>query len=124
MKKIILYGLSQDRKNQIKSLFNDDIIIKYIDKSYLEVMVGDIFDNDEFEINTNINDNSVFDNEFMLIQGFDGDNDLRDLLYSFKSKLVARPITSARTQSNEKWLLKDLLLEIFDEHQYMTNFNK
>ncbi|EJP21887.1 PF12646 domain protein [Peptostreptococcaceae bacterium AS15] len=124
MKKIILYGLNDDRKNQIKSLFSNDITIKYIDKSYLEVMVGDIFDRDEVDVSDNKHDNSVFNNEFMLIQGFDGENDIRDLLYSFKSKLVARPITSARTESNEKWLLKDLFLEIFDEHQYMTNLNK
>ncbi|EFM39236.1 hypothetical protein HMPREF0379_0984 [[Eubacterium] yurii subsp. margaretiae ATCC 43715] len=124
MKKIILYGLNDDRKNQIQSLFNDDITIKYIDKSYLEVMVGDIFDRDEIDIKDNKDENSVFNNEFMLIEGFDGENDIRDLLYSFKSKLVARPITSARTESNEKWLLKYLLLEIFDEHQYMTNLNK
>ena len=124
MKKIILYGLNEDRKNQIKSLFSNDITIKYIDKSYLEVMVGDIFDRDEIDIKDNKDENSVFNNEFMLIEGFDGENDIRDLLYSFKSKLVARPITSARTESNEKWLLRDLLLEIFDEHQYMTNLNK
>ena len=124
MKKIILYGLNDDRKKQIQSLFSDDITIKYIDKSYLEVMVGDILDRDEIDIKDNKDDNSVFNNEFMLIDGFDGENDIRDLLYSFKSNLVARPITSARTESNEKWLLKDLLLEIFDEHQYMTNLNK
>ena len=73
MKKIILYGLNDDRKNQIQSLFNDDITIKYIDKSYLEVKVGDIFDIDEIDVKDNIHDNSVFNNEFMLIQSFDRD---------------------------------------------------
>ena len=65
MKKIILYGLNDDRKNQIKSLFGNDITIKYIDKSYLEVKVGDIFDRDEVDISDNKHDNSVFNNEFM-----------------------------------------------------------
>ena len=60
----------------------------------------------------------------MLIQGFDSEEDLRDLLFSFKSNLVARPITSARTENNEKWILKNLLQEIFEENEYMKNMNK
>jgi len=65
-----------------------------------------------------------FDNEFMLIQGFDTDEDIRELLFSFKSNLVERPITSSRTESNEKWTLKELLKEIFEENEYMKNYNK
>lgn len=124
MKKIILYNLSEQRKNAIKNILSEDISISFIDKSNINEIVGDIFDNKQKNTLPDDNLSDIFDNEFMLIQGFDSEEDLRDLLFSFKSNLVARPITSARTENNEKWILKNLLQEIFEENEYMKNMNK
>lgn len=123
MKKIILYGLEESRKNQISNLFQNDIVLKFIDKNNLNDIVGDIFDDKEKSLEKEIPQDSVFDNEFMLIQGFETDEDLRDLLFLFKSKLVARPITSMRTPNNQDWTLKELLKEIFEENEYMQKNN-
>lgn len=124
MKKIILYNLSEQRKNVIKNILSEDISISFIDKSNINEIVGDIFDDKQKNTLPDDNLSDIFDNEFMLIQGFDSEEDLRDLLFSFKSNLVARPITSARTENNEKWILKNLLQEIFEENEYMKNMNK
>lgn len=124
MKKIILYNLSEQRKNTIKNILSEDISISFIDKSNINEIVGDIFDDKQKNTLPDDNLSDIFDNEFMLIQGFDSEEDLRDLLFSFKSNLVARPITSARTENNEKWILKNLLQEIFEENEYMKNMNR
>lgn len=124
MKKIILYNLSEQRKNAIKNILSEDISISFIDKSNINEIVGDIFDDKQKNTLPDDNLSDIFDNEFMLIQGFDSEEDLRDLLFSFKSNLLARPITSARTENNEKWILKNLLQEIFEENEYMKNMNK
>ncbi|MGP1411165.1 MAG: DUF3783 domain-containing protein [Peptoanaerobacter stomatis] len=124
MKKIILYQLSEDRKDRISKILKEDITVKFIDKNMLNEVVGDIFNDTEKNVSYEPDNDSIFDNEFMLIQGFDTDEDIRELLFSFKSNLVERPITSARTESNEKWTLKELLKEIFEENEYMKNYNK
>lgn len=121
MKKIILYGLNDERKKQISDILSQDVILKFIDKNYLEENVGSIFDDKEELSDKEIPQDDVFDNEFMLIQGFEEDKHLKDLLFAFKSKLVARPITSMRTPNNEQWTLKELLKEIFEENEYMMN---
>jgi hypothetical protein len=124
MKKIILYNLSEQRKNAIKNILSEDISISFIDKSNINEIVGDIFDDKQKNTLPDDDLSDIFDNEFMLIQGFDSEEDLRDLLFSFKSNLLARPITSARTENNEKWILKNLLQEIFEENEYMKNMNR
>ena len=124
MKKIILYNLSEQRKNAIKNILSEDISISFIDKSNINEIVGDIFDDKQKNTLPDDNLSDIVDNEFMLIQGFDSEEDLRDLLFSFKSNLLARPITSARTENNEKWILKNLLQEIFEENEYMKNMNR
>ena len=124
IKKIILYNLSEQRKNAIKNILSEDISISFIDKSNINEIVGDIFDDKQKNTLPDDNLSDIFDNEFMLIQGFDSEEDLRDLLFSFKSNLLARPITSARTENNEKWILKNLLQEIFEENEYMKNMNR
>ena len=124
MKKIILYNLSEQRKNAIKNILSEDISISFIDKSNINEIVGDIFDDKQKNTLPDENLSDIFDNEFMLIHGFDSEEDLRDLLFSFKSNLLARPITSARTENNEKWILKNLLQEIFEENEYMKNMNR
>ncbi|EJU22150.1 PF12646 domain protein [Peptoanaerobacter stomatis] len=124
MKKIILYQLSEDRKDRISKILKEDITVKFIDKNMLNEVVGDIFNDTEKNVSYKPDNDSIFDNEFMLIQGFDTDEDIRELLFSFKSNLVERPITSSRTESNEKWTLKELLKEIFEENEYMKNYNK
>ena len=124
MKKIILYNLSEQRKNAIKNILSEDISISFIDKSNINEIVGDIFDDKQKNTLPDDNLSDIFDNEFMLIQGFDSEEDLRDLLFSFKSNLLARPITSARTENNEKWILTNLLQEIFEENEYMKNMNR
>ena len=124
MKKIILYQLSEDRKDRISKILKEDITVKFIDKNMLNEVVGDVFNDTEKNVSYEPDNDSIFDNEFMLIQGFDTDEDIRELLFSFKSNLVERPITSSRTESNEKWTLKELLKEIFDENEYMKNYNK
>jgi len=124
LKKIILYQLSEDRKDRISKILKEDITVKFIDKNMLNEVVGDIFNDTEKNVSYEPDNDSIFDNEFMLIQGFDTDEDIRELLFSFKSNLVERPITSSRTESNEKWTLKELLKEIFEENEYMKNYNK
>ena len=124
MKKIILYQLSEDRKDRISKILKEDITVKFIDKNMLNEVVGDIFNDTEKNVSYESDNDSIFDNEFMLIQGFDTDEDIRELLFSFKSNLVERPITSSRTESNEKWTLKELLKEIFEENEYMKNMNR
>ncbi|WP_242822821.1 DUF3783 domain-containing protein [Peptoanaerobacter stomatis] len=116
--------MSEDRKDRISKILKEDITVKFIDKNMLNEVVGDIFNDTEKNVSYKPDNDSIFDNEFMLIQGFDTDEDIRELLFSFKSNLVERPITSSRTESNEKWTLKELLKEIFEENEYMKNYNK
>ena len=84
MKKIILYNLSEQRKNAIKNILSEDISISFIDKSNINEIVGDIFDDKQKNTLPDDNLSDIFDNEFMLIQGFDSEEDLRD----FHSNLI------------------------------------
>lgn len=125
MKKIILYMVNDSKFNRIKEVFKgDDFSVKTIDKRHLESKVGDIFNGNFKENPDAVYEDPLFENEFMLIDGFDTDEDIRDMLLMFKGNLIPRPITSARTKNNENWILKDLLKEIFTENEYMKNMNK
>lgn len=124
MRKIILYLIDEDKLQRIKQAFlQEDIYIKTIDKTYLDLKLKDIFDDKEPESDKKLSTDEIYDNEFMLLDGFD-DEQLKDLIFRFKSNIIARPITSVRTENNQNWVLSELLKEIFMENEYMKNMSK
>lgn len=124
MRKIILYLIDEDKLQRIKQAFlQEDIYIKTIDKTYLDLKLKDIFDDKEPESDKKLSKDEIYDNEFMLLDGFD-DEQLKDLIFRFKSNIIARPITSVRTENNQNWVLSELLKEIFMENEYMKNMSK
>lgn len=124
MRKIILYLIDEDKLQRIKQAFlQEDIYIKTIDKTYLDLKLKDIFDDKEPESDKKLSTDEIYDNEFMLLDGFD-DEQLKDLIFRFKSNIIARPITSVRTENNQNWVLSELLKEIFIENEYMKNMSK
>lgn len=124
MRKIILYLIDEDKLLRIKQAFlQEDIYIKTIDKTYLDLKLKDIFDDKEPESGKKLSTDEIYDNEFMLLDGFD-DEQLKDLIFRFKSNIIARPITSVRTENNQNWVLSELLKEIFIENEYMKNMSK
>ncbi|MBS6062551.1 DUF3783 domain-containing protein [Criibacterium bergeronii] len=124
MRKIILYLIDEDKLLRIKQAFlQEDIYIKTIDKTYLDLKLKDIFDDKEPESDKKLSTDEIYDNEFMLLDGFD-DEQLKDLIFRFKSNIIARPITSVRTENNQNWVLSELLKEIFIENEYMKNMSK
>lgn len=124
MRKIILYLIDEDKLQRIKQAFlQEDIYIKIIDKTYLDLKLKDIFDDKEPESDKKLSTDEIYDNEFMLLDGFD-DEQLKDLIFRFKSNIIARPITSVRTENNQNWVLSELLKEIFMENEYMKNMSK
>lgn len=124
MRKIILYLIDEDKLQRIKQAFlQEDIYIKTIDKTYLDLKLKDIFDDKEPESGKKLSTDEIYDNEFMLLDGFD-DEQLKDLIFRFKSNIIARPITSVRTENNQNWVLSELLKEIFMENEYMKNMSK
>ena len=124
MRKIILYLIDEDKLQRIKQAFlQEDIYIKTIDKTYLDLKLKDIFDDKEPESDKKLSTDEIYDNEFMLLDGFD-DEQLKDLIFRFKSNIIARPRTSVRTENNQNWVLSELLKEIFMENEYMKNMSK
>ncbi|RDY21908.1 DUF3783 domain-containing protein [Criibacterium bergeronii] len=124
MRKIILYLIDEDKLQRIKQAFlQEDIYIKTIDKTYLDLKLKDIFDDKGPESDKKLSTDEIYDNEFMLLDGFD-DEQLKDLIFRFKSNIIARPITSVRTENNQNWVLSELLKEIFMENEYMKNMSK
>lgn len=125
MEKIILYGLSQDRTEQIKQLLIEEGFknTKFLQSDAAGYITGYIHDIDGYDDNRHTPEKSAPQIEFMMISGFDTDK-INRLVGAFRQNNIQRPITCSLTPTNIDWVFADLLNEVYEEHLFMSSQNK
>lgn len=125
MEKIILYGLSEDRTDQIKQLLDKEGFenAKFLQSDASSYITGYIHDIEGYDDNRHTPEKTAPEIEFMMISGFDADK-INHLVSAFKQSNVQRPITCSLTPTNVDWVFADLLTEVYEEHLFMSSQNR
>ena len=114
MKKILLYGLSDEESDCLQDCAAElGIPVYIVGDSALEEVLGRLFElNDDLDTRA-----EEFDEEFMIMDGMTRD-DLLELLKVFdRHGFEFDGVKVMRTLSNEKWTLRELLKETQSEHR-------
>lgn len=119
MKKILLYGLEEEKTKITENVANEfGIEINKIAKNDLEKKVGDLFNLDLGE-----NDLVEDENKLMVFSDFDR-NILQDFLIALKKEGVMVDNKCVLTKTNADWTFAFLMGHIADEHRVVTKFRK
>lgn len=125
MEKIILYGLTKERTDQINQmLINEGFLnTKFLNEDAAGYITGYLHDIDGYDDKRHNFKKSAPEIEFMMISGFNTDK-INQLVAGFKQNNIQRPITCSLTPTNIDWVFADLLNEVYEEHIFMTSQNK
>ncbi len=119
--KILIYGYKEEERIGLRDFFkkiNKDVF--FVEKYLLHEKVCDLISKDSFHaMDKSLNENFP-DVKFMLLSGF-SNKELNDLFSLFKSENVKRPVAATLTVHNKEWLFKDLIKDVYEEHQMMMN---
>ena len=119
MKKILLYGLEEDKTKITENVAREfGIEINKIAKNNLDKKVGDLFDLDLTE-----NDIVEDENKLMVFSNFDR-NILQDFLIALKKDGVMVDHKCVLTETNSNWTFAFLMGHIRDEHRVVTKFRE
>ncbi|MFR7873545.1 DUF3783 domain-containing protein [Peptoniphilus grossensis] len=119
MKKILLYGLEEEKTKITENVAREfGIEINKIEKNNLDKKVGDLFDFDLRE-----NDIVEDENKLMVFSDFDR-NILQDFLIALKKEGVMVDHKCVLTETNANWTFAFLMGHIRDEHRVVTKFRK
>ncbi|MFR9276844.1 MAG: DUF3783 domain-containing protein [Peptoniphilus senegalensis] len=119
MKKILLYGLEEEKTKITEKVASEfGIEINKVAKEDMEKKVGDLFYLDLRE-NFPVED----ENKLMVFSDFDR-NILRDFLIALKKEGVMLDNKCVLTETNANWTFAFLLGHIADEHRVVTKFRK
>lgn len=120
--KILIYGYAEEERSSLINVFknSNENNFMFVEKYLLDNTVEDLIYND-FDNNTYSNLNENFPNvKFMMLSGF-SNKELNNLFSVFKFDNVKRPIAATLTESNKKWIFKDLIKDVYEEHMTMMN---
>ena len=119
MKKILLYGLGEEKTKITEKVAREfGIEINKIAKNNLDKKVGDLFNLDLRE-----NDIVEDENKLMVFSNFDR-NILQDFLISLKKEGVMVDHKCVLTETNSNWTFAFLMGHIADEHRVVTKFRE
>lgn len=120
MKKILLYVLDEERKNQASDLLkeNNYDCIEYLDDRDINNYLGSYFGVSVDNIENTKNYEKVPDGEYMVLGNFDQD-EIMDILKIFREKKIKRPITCSLTENNINWKIGELFSDLYLEDEYM-----
>ena len=119
MKKILLYGLENEKTKITENVANEfGIEINKIAKKDLDKKVGDLFNLDLGE-----NDLVEDENKLMVFSDFDR-NILQDFLIALKKEGVMVDHKCVLTKTNADWTFAFLMGHIADEHRVVTKFRE
>lgn len=119
MKKILLYGLEEEKTKITEKVASEfGIEINKIAKKDLDKKVGDLFDLDLTE-----NDLVEDENKLMVFSDFDR-NILQDFLIALKKEGVMVDHKCVLTKTNADWTFAFLMGHIADEHRVVMKFRE
>lgn len=119
MKKILLYGLEEEKTKITEKVASEfGIEINKIAKKDLDKKVGDLFNLDLTE-----NDLVEDENKLMVFSDFDR-NILQDFLIALKKEGVIVDHKCVLTKTNADWTFAFLMGHIADEHRVVTKFRE
>lgn len=119
MKKILLYGLEEEKTKITEKVASEfGIEINKIAKNDLEKKVGELFNLDLGE-----NDLVEDENKLMVFSDFDR-NILQDFLIALKKEGVMVDRKCVLTETNADWTFAFLMGHIADEHRVVTKFRE
>lgn len=119
MKKILLYGLEEEKTKITEDVAREfGIEINKITKNNLDKKVGDLFDLDLRE-----NEIEEGQDQLMVFSDFDR-NILQDFLIALKKEGVMVDHKCVLTETNENWTFAFLMGHIKDEHRVVTKFRE
>lgn len=119
MKKILLYGLEEDKTKITEKVASEfGIEINKIAKNDLDKKVGELFDLDLRE-----NDLVEDENKLMVFSDFDR-NILQDFLIALKKEGVMVDNKCVLTKTNADWTFAFLMGHIADEHRVVMKFRE
>lgn len=119
MKKILLYGLEEEKTKITEKVANEfGIEINKIAKKDLDKKVGDLFNLDLTE-----NDLVEDENKLMVFSDFDR-NILQDFLIALKKEGVIVDHKCVLTKTNADWTFAFLMGHIADEHRVVMKFRE
>ena len=119
MKKILLYGLEEEKTKITEKVAREfGIEINKIAKDNLDKKVGELFNLDLRE-----NDLVEDENKLMVFSNFDR-NILQDFLIALKKEGVMVDHKCVLTETNAAWTFDFLMGHIADEHRVVTKFRE
>ncbi|MFR7759965.1 MAG: DUF3783 domain-containing protein [Peptoniphilus grossensis] len=119
MKKILLYGLEEEKTKITENVAREfGIEINKIAKDNLDKKVGDLFDLDLRE-----NEIEEGQDQLMVFSDFDR-NILQDFLIALKKEGVMVDHKCVLTETNANWTFEFLMGHIADEHRVVTKFRE
>lgn len=119
MKKILLYGLEEEKTKITEKVASEfGIEINKIAKNDLEKKVGELF-------NLDLGENDLVEDEdkLMVFSDFDR-NILQDFLIALKKEGVMVDNKCVLTETNANWTFAFLMGHIRDEHRVVTKFRE
>lgn len=124
MKRIMFYGLSKERVEEIKTPFinNGYDNLRFLDYTNINHSLGSLFlDKDEIADDKKYPDYAG--KEFMMIAGYEG-KETGNIIDFFKINNIKRPIACGLTETNSKWAIGELFNELSLEDEYMKEMEK
>lgn len=119
MKKILLYGLEEEKTKITEKVASEfGIEINKVAKEDMNKKVGELFDLDLRE-NSPVED----ENKLMVFSDFDR-NILRDFLIALKKESIMLDNKCVLTETNSDWTFAFLMGHIRDEHRVVTKFRE
>lgn len=119
MKKILLYGLEEEKTKITENVAKEfGIEINKITKNNLDKKVGELF-------NLDLRENEIEEgqDQLMVFSDFDR-NILQDFLIALKKEGVMVDHKCVLTETNENWTFAFLMGHIRDEHRVVTKFRE
>ena len=119
MKKILLYGLEEEKTKITENVAREfGIEINKITKNNLDKKVGELF-------NLDLRENEIEEgqDQLMVFSDFDR-NILQDFLIALKKEGVMVDHKCVLTETNENWTFAFLMGHIKDEHRVVTKFRE
>lgn len=119
MKKILLYGLEEEKTKITENVAREfGIEINKITKNNLDKKVGELF-------NLDLRKNEIEEgqDQLMVFSDFDR-NILQDFLIALKKEGVMVDHKCVLTETNESWTFAFLMGHIRDEHRVVTKFRE
>lgn len=125
MKKIMFYGLNNDRQSEIIPKLKELNLglIDLVEFKNIKHSLGPLFETEEIDAKDEkeYTQEQFAGREFMMIKGLNSE-EVGELLAFFRKNEIKRPIACGLTENNFTWSLGELFEELIQEDEYMKKF--